>query len=51
MREAIESVEESRHRERDVYTAPVSVRELHEFLALEGKKPSLEQCELRAVNA
>jgi predicted RNase H-like HicB family nuclease len=51
LREAIESFEESRHRESDVYTVPVSVGELHEFLTVEGKEPTSEQYELRAVNA
>ena len=51
LREAIESFEESRQADRDVYTAPVSVGELHEFLTVEGKEPTLEQYELRAVNA
>ncbi|MBM4162663.1 MAG: type II toxin-antitoxin system HicB family antitoxin [Ignavibacteria bacterium] len=51
LREAIDSFEEGRHREKDIYTAPVSVGELHEFLTVEGKEPTSEQYELRAVNA
>ncbi len=51
LREAIESFEESRREDGDVYTAPISVRELHEFLAIEGKEPASEQFELRAMTA
>ena len=50
LREAIESFEESRRDERDMYAAPISVEELHEFLTVEGKEPTSEEYELRAVN-
>ena len=38
LREAIESFEEVRKTGEDVYSAPVSIKELHEFLTLEGKE-------------
>jgi len=51
LKEAIESFEEEYQKESDIYSAPVSIRELHEFLTMEGKKPVMEEYELRAVNA
>lgn len=36
LKEAIISFEEVRKEEKDVYSAPVSVKELHEFLTVEG---------------
>ena len=51
LKEAIKSFEEVYSSEEDVYTAPVSVRELHEFLIVEGGIPFNEHFELRAVNA
>lgn len=51
LREAIESFEESRNKLDDIYSASVSIGELHEFLRIEGREPTLEQYELRAVNA
>jgi predicted RNase H-like HicB family nuclease len=35
--------------ESEVYTAPLSIKELHEFLTIEGKEPASESYELRAV--
>lgn len=51
LKEAIESFEEEYQKESDIYSAPVSIRELHEFLTVEGKKPVTEEYELRAVYA
>ncbi|MCL4512056.1 MAG: type II toxin-antitoxin system HicB family antitoxin [Bacteroidetes bacterium] len=51
LREAIESFEEEHERNRDVYSAPLSIEELHEFLSVEGKEPVIEEYELRAVHA
>jgi predicted RNase H-like HicB family nuclease len=51
LKEAIESFEEVRKAEKDVYSAPVSIKELHEFLTIEGKAPTSEPCELWAINA
>jgi predicted RNase H-like HicB family nuclease len=51
LKEAIESFEDIRKTEEDVYSAPISIKELHEFLTLEGKELVSETFELRAVNA
>ena len=37
LKEAIESFEDVRKTEEEVYSAPISIKELHEFLAVEGK--------------
>ncbi len=51
LKEAIESFEEYREQEIDVYKVSVSIGELHEFLTVEGIEPTLEHYELRAVDA
>jgi predicted RNase H-like HicB family nuclease len=51
LKEAIECFEEECKKEGDVYHAPISIKELHEFLTVEGKEPVLEEYELRAVYA
>lgn len=47
LKEAIDSFEEVCNNEIDVYNAPLSIKELHEFLTIEGKEPVLEEYELR----
>lgn len=37
LKEAIESFEDVRRAEEGVYNAPISIKELHEFLTIEGK--------------
>ena len=51
LKEAIESFEQGYKKENDIYNAPISVKELHEFLTVEGKQPISEEYELRAVYA
>lgn len=51
LKQAIESFQEIYQSESDIYCAPVSIRELHEFLAVESKEPTSEVYELRAVYA
>jgi len=51
LKEAIESFEEEYEKESDVYSAPLSIKELHEFLMVEGKEHVSEEFELRAVYA
>lgn len=51
LKEAIECFEEECKKEGDVYNASISVKELHEFLTIEGKEPIMEEYELRAVYA
>jgi len=51
LKEAVESFQEVYKTESDIYSAPLSIKELHEFLTVEGKEPVSETYELRAVNA
>ncbi len=51
LRDAIISFEDVRKSEADIYSAPLSVKELHEFLTIESVEPVLEPFELRAVYA
>jgi predicted RNase H-like HicB family nuclease len=51
LREAIDSFEEIAQTDEEVYSAPLSIKELHEFLTVEGVEPSNESYELRAVYA
>jgi predicted RNase H-like HicB family nuclease len=51
LKEAIDSFEEVAQTEEEVYSAPLSIKELHEFLTVEGKEPATESYELRAVYA
>ena len=51
LKEAIESFDKVRQEENDIYTAPLSIKELHEILTVEGSDPAAEPYELRAVNA
>lgn len=51
LKDAVDSFDAVYKTESDVYTAPLSVKELHEFLTVEGKEPTLESYELRAVHA
>jgi predicted RNase H-like HicB family nuclease len=49
LQEAIASFEETVQAEEDAYSAPVSIRELHEFLTYEVEQPTAERYELCAV--
>ena len=51
LKEAVGSFEEVRKTESDVYNAPISIKELHEFLTVEGVEPRSDSFELRAVYA
>jgi predicted RNase H-like HicB family nuclease len=51
LKEAIESFEDVRRDEADLTVAPVSIRDLHEFLKVEDKLSQEEGYELRAVYA
>lgn len=51
LKEAVDSFESFRRSEKDVYNAPVAIKELHEFLTVEDVVPVSEQFELRAVYA
>ena len=51
LKEAIDSFEQVQKNEPDIHTSPLSIKELHEFLTLEGSLPSLEPMEMRALYA
>jgi predicted RNase H-like HicB family nuclease len=51
VREAIASFEEVVMMEKDIYTEPLTIGELHEFLVIESGDIPTEPYELRAVNA
>ncbi len=51
LKEAIDSLDEVKKTESDIYSEPLSIKELHEFLTVEGKEPISESYELRAVHA
>lgn len=51
LKEAIDSFQEVYQAEKDIHSAPVSIEALHEFLAVEGGKPTSETFELRAIHA
>lgn len=51
LKEAIDSFEEVVRTEEEAYSAPLSIKELHEFLTVEGREPAGESYELRAVYA
>ncbi len=51
LKEAIASFKEVSQEEADVYSSPVSINELHEFLTIEGLEPQYESYELKAVHA
>jgi predicted RNase H-like HicB family nuclease len=51
LKEAIDSVEEAKEVDSDIYSAPLSIKELHEFLMVEGLESVLEPLEMRALYA
>lgn len=51
LKEAIVCVEDIKKVEEDVYSAPISIKELHEFLTIEGEELASQTFELRAVNS
>jgi predicted RNase H-like HicB family nuclease len=51
LKEAIESFQAVYESEENIYNAPVSIKDIHEFLTVEGKEPISEVFELRAVYA
>ena len=51
LKESIGSFGDVCKEESEVYTASLSIKELHEFLTVEGKEPTTESYELRAVYA
>ena len=51
LKEAINSIEELRKTDEDIHSAPLSIKELHEFLTVESSEPISEPMELRALYA
>jgi hypothetical protein len=51
LKDAIDSIEEARKTDRDIYSAPLSIKELHEFLTVEALEPISEPLEMRALYA
>ena len=43
--------EEVTRNDEDIYNAPLSIKELHEFLTVEARDPGTESYELKAVYA
>ena len=51
LKDAIDSIECLRKTDNDIYSAPLSIKELHEFLTIESLAPTLEPIEMRALYA
>ena len=51
LKEAIDSIEEVRRTDGDIYSAQLSIKELHEFLTVEGAETLSEPLEMRALYA
>jgi hypothetical protein len=51
LREAISSIEVVRKDEKDIFSEPLSIKELHEFLTVEGIEELSEPLEMRALYA
>ena len=51
LRDAIASIEAIRKEDGDIYSAPLSIKELHEFLTVEGIEELSESLEMRALYA
>ena len=51
LKEAIDSIEEVRKTDGDIYSAQLSIKELHEFLTVEGAETLPEPLEMRALYA
>lgn len=51
LKQAIDSFQLSLESESGIYNAPISIKELHEFLTVEAQEPISEVFEMRAVYA
>ncbi len=51
LKEAIDSIEQVRREDEEIYSAPLSIKELHEFLTVESLEPITEPMEMRALYA
>jgi len=51
LKEAIASFEGVRGTDVDIHSAPLSIKELHEFLTIQGPEPISDPLEMRALYA
>ena len=51
MKEAIASLELAFSDDPSLFTVPIAINELHEFLSIEGQEPTLETYELHDMNS
>ena len=51
LKDAIDSFEEARENDKNIFCQPIAINELHEFLTVEGPEPISQQYELRAISA
>jgi predicted RNase H-like HicB family nuclease len=51
LKDAVDSFEETRRSDAEIYCQPISIQELHEFLTIEGPEPLTSRYELRAISA
>jgi predicted RNase H-like HicB family nuclease len=51
LKEAVDSFEESRCFDENIYNSPISINDLHEFLEVEGPEPLSMHYEFRAIEA
>ncbi|WP_219898627.1 hypothetical protein [Phormidesmis priestleyi] len=50
LKQAIESFQEVYESQSDIYSAPIPIKELHEFLMVESKEPASEIYEINLHN-
>jgi len=51
LKEAIDSIEQVRQDDKEIYSAPLSIKELHEFLTIESLEPITQPMEMRTLYA
>ncbi len=51
LKDAVDSFEECRCFDENIYNSPISINDLHEFLSVEGPEPLSMHYELRAIEA
>ncbi len=51
MKEAVASLEMALSEDESLFSDPIAINELHEFLSLQGVEPTSETYELKAVHA
>lgn len=51
LKEAIDSIAEAQRIDKSIYSSPILIKELHEFLTIEGVEALTEPLEMRALYA